>query len=71
MAVKREYPQTQEFSEQAAISLAGCAYEKKVCTKAQAAWNINYHAKMFNGEYSAEAIEEIHHYYKKNVKLID
>lgn len=71
MAQNREYPQTKAFFDTAMDSLAGCAYEKKICTKAQAAYIFNYQTMMLNGERDQAAVEETYCYYKKNVKLLD
>lgn len=71
MAEKREYPDTEIFREQAMTALSGCAYEKKICTKAQAAYVFNYQTMMMNGERDQQAVEEMYYYYKKNVKIID
>ncbi len=71
MAENRDYPNTDAFMEQAMNALAGCAYEKKICTMAQAAYVFNYQTMMMNGERDQQAVEETYHYYKKNVKIID
>lgn len=71
MAQNQDYPQTQAFYNTAMDALVGCAYEKKICTKTQAAYVFNYQTLMFNGERDQSAVEEIYHYYKKNVKILD
>ncbi len=71
MANKKEYPDTQAFRDSAMDALAGCAYEKKMCTKAQAAYIWNYQTMQFNGERDQAAVEENYWYYKKNVKILD
>ena len=71
MAQNREYPQTQAFFDSAMDALSGCAYEKKICTKEQAAYIFNYQTMMLNGVRDQSAVEETYFYYKKNVKLLD
>lgn len=71
MAEKRDYPQTKAFMDTAMDALSGCAYDKKICTKAQAAYVFNYQTLMLNGERDQSAVEETYYYYKKNVKLLD
>ena len=71
LAEIRDYPHTDACREQALNALAGCAYEKKICTKKQAAYVFNYQTIMLNGERDQQAVEETYYYYKKNVKIID
>jgi len=71
MATEHNYPNTEAFGNNALETLSGCAYDKKICTKAQAAYVLNYQALMFNGEYDYEMLEETQGYFKKNITLLD
>lgn len=71
-ALAESHPHLTEAEQvEASIALGGCAYDKRVATRLQCAYILNWQSMMLNGARDQNMMLETRGYFLKNVELLD